>query len=234
MPRRIIVFAPHPDDETLGCGGTIAKRLREGYDVLIVFMTDGRNALSKLFNICSNPTPLKLREIRKEEAKKAAKVLGVKEEKLIFLDIEDGSLEKKGIAQEKLLKILKENSPEEVYFPQAKEANRDHIVTNTIVKDSISELKIHPIEYQYVIAWSIPFCILSHVKRHLPFWLISSFSKMKLVSIDVSDFLSQKKSAIDQYRSQIEIVSTNQKKPVVSSCEVDYFLRKEEKFFVIH
>ena len=86
MPKRVIVFAPHPDDETLGCGGTIAKKLREGYDVLIVFMTDGRNALSKLFNVCSNPTPLELREIRKEEAKKASKILGVEEEKLIPVD----------------------------------------------------------------------------------------------------------------------------------------------------
>lgn len=41
MNKRIIVFAPHPDHETLGCAGTIAKRLNEGYEVLLVVLTDG-------------------------------------------------------------------------------------------------------------------------------------------------------------------------------------------------
>jgi len=71
LKKKIVVFAPHPDDETLGCGGTIAKRVREGYDILIIFMTCGRNALSELFGISSNPSPLELKEIRKEEAKRA-------------------------------------------------------------------------------------------------------------------------------------------------------------------
>src|SRR3972149_6748886 len=39
-----IVFAPHPDDETLGCGGTIIKKKRAGAKIRIVFTTDGRHA----------------------------------------------------------------------------------------------------------------------------------------------------------------------------------------------
>jgi LmbE family N-acetylglucosaminyl deacetylase len=37
----VVVFSPHPDDETLGCGSTIIKKKRLGADVTIVFMTDG-------------------------------------------------------------------------------------------------------------------------------------------------------------------------------------------------
>jgi hypothetical protein len=33
IDRRMIVFSPHPDDETLACGGTIIRKIREGYDV---------------------------------------------------------------------------------------------------------------------------------------------------------------------------------------------------------
>jgi LmbE family N-acetylglucosaminyl deacetylase len=36
----MVVFAPHPNDETLACGGTIIKRLREGFNVYIILMTD--------------------------------------------------------------------------------------------------------------------------------------------------------------------------------------------------
>src|SRR6478735_4929719 len=39
---RILVLAPHPDDETLGCGGIIPLHLRAGHDVRIAIVTDGR------------------------------------------------------------------------------------------------------------------------------------------------------------------------------------------------
>ena len=77
LGRSTIVFSPHPDDETLGCGGTIAMKIKKGYNVSIVFMTDGRNALLEKFDIRSNPSPQKLKGIRKEEAKQATKILGV-------------------------------------------------------------------------------------------------------------------------------------------------------------
>ncbi|GAH34396.1 unnamed protein product, partial [marine sediment metagenome] len=37
---KIVVFAPHPDDEIFGCGGSILKWMDEGYDVHIVYVTD--------------------------------------------------------------------------------------------------------------------------------------------------------------------------------------------------
>ena len=57
LEHNVIIFSPHPDDETLGCGGTIAKKVKEGYQVKIVFMTDGRNAFSKILKINSCPSP---------------------------------------------------------------------------------------------------------------------------------------------------------------------------------
>ena len=51
MKKRIIVFAPHPDDETFGCGGVMAKRNSERYNVNIVVLTDGRHAYSTVLGI---------------------------------------------------------------------------------------------------------------------------------------------------------------------------------------
>jgi len=58
-------------------------------------MTDGRHAFSKLFNINSEPTHEEMKEIRKEEARRAARISGLQEQNLTFLDFEDGTLEQK-------------------------------------------------------------------------------------------------------------------------------------------
>jgi LmbE family N-acetylglucosaminyl deacetylase len=91
LSRTVIVFAPHPDDETLGCGGTIARKISEGYEVIIAIMTDGRYALLRVGGSCS-PTPDELVQIRRKEAEKATKILGVPSEKLLFFDFEDRKL----------------------------------------------------------------------------------------------------------------------------------------------
>jgi len=64
-PQLDILFtAPHPDDLEIGCGGTIAKLVKQGYRVGMVHMTDGE------------PTPLGSPEVRAEEMAAAADVLG--------------------------------------------------------------------------------------------------------------------------------------------------------------
>src|SRR4051812_44767941 len=62
---RFLVFGPHPDDQELGMGGTIAKLQRQGHYVHLVDMTNGE------------PTPHGSVEIRARESAAAAKVLGV-------------------------------------------------------------------------------------------------------------------------------------------------------------
>jgi len=64
QPLDIVFAAPHPDDLEIGCGGTIAALVRQGYRVGMVHLTDGE------------PTPRGDRETRLAEAREAAKVLG--------------------------------------------------------------------------------------------------------------------------------------------------------------
>ena len=62
---QILVVGPHPDDQELGMGGTIAKFVEQGHDVLLLDMTSGE------------PTPHGTPELRAKEASVAAEILGV-------------------------------------------------------------------------------------------------------------------------------------------------------------
>jgi len=84
------VFSPHPDDETLACGGTILKALKENKKVKVVFLTNGDGyATEELF------TPedyVSLGEKRQQEALRATGKLGLKKEDIVFLSYPDNGL----------------------------------------------------------------------------------------------------------------------------------------------
>lgn len=84
MQNRIVVFAPHPDDETLGCGGTVAKEASDGNIVHIVFVTDGRNSHKIVLGIQRNPDPEEVKAIRREDTRTVARLLGVGDDNLTF------------------------------------------------------------------------------------------------------------------------------------------------------
>jgi len=223
MQKRIIVFAPHPDDGVLGCGGTIAKRISQGYDVLMVVLTDGRHAFSNVLGINSNPTPDEMKAIRMEEVKNAIKVLGMSEEQLLFLNFEDRSLERnEREAKQKILKILKENSPVEVYFPCDKEYHKDHLVTNRILESSCKELNLTATKYRYTITQSYAY-VGPLMDRFF------NLFKRNMISFDISNFLDLKEEAVNKFRSKFLLLS-KQKKPATASFRK--FLKEKEAFFI--
>jgi LmbE family N-acetylglucosaminyl deacetylase len=59
----VVVFSPHPDDELIGCGGTLIDHVKKGDNVIVVYITSGENG---------NPrySPEMLKEIWEKEGKK--------------------------------------------------------------------------------------------------------------------------------------------------------------------
>ena len=80
-----LIFSPHPDDETICCGGLIARKRAKNEDIYVIFMTDGRYGTKNQQLFGSK----ELIEIRKNEAIKALRILGVPSKNLIFLGFED-------------------------------------------------------------------------------------------------------------------------------------------------
>jgi len=210
---KAIFFAPHPDDETLACGGTIALKAAGGEGVVVVIMTDGRNS-HKMMGIEDDPSPSELIGIRQRECEKATSILGVKRENLLFLGFEDIHLyESRVEARARVSKILVDYNPSEVFIPARNEFHPDHLSTNLIVSASIKELGISPVVYEYnVISTGEP------------------RASMGTLAMDIGSTLGKKKEAIKAYKSQINIISLKQKHPVVDSYQLLTYMRDSERF----
>lgn len=135
----IVVLAPHMDDETLGCGGTIARHARAGAQVTVVFLTDGRHGGPT----CAEWTDAERRDrqneivgIRKSEARCAAEVLGVKS--IQFFDAEDMRLNADTRVAKLLREILEKEQPDCVYLPWFLEQHPDHRAANEVLFDAVA------------------------------------------------------------------------------------------------
>ncbi len=92
-PLRLCAILAHPDDESLGCGGVIAKSVAEGVQVSLVTATRGQSGrfLEHRGGAPQHPGPEKLAIIREAELRAAAAVLGL--EDITVLDYMDGALD---------------------------------------------------------------------------------------------------------------------------------------------
>ena len=116
---KILVIAPHPDDEVLGMGGTI-KKLSPKNDITLLIMTDGASA---------QYSDKKMIKVRKESCKKSSKILGISEIKFLnFKDMKLDSVPQLEINQE-IEKIIKKIQPKIVFTSPKNDLNRDHDVT---------------------------------------------------------------------------------------------------------
>jgi LmbE family N-acetylglucosaminyl deacetylase len=129
---KVIVLAPHMDDEVLGCGGTIARHVIAGSDVQVIFLTDGRRGGG---GVHSPDAAAEIVSVRKAEARRAAQVLGVGA--LSFLDAEDSRLGSDTHVSMRLREILVREKPDIVYLPFFIEAHPDHRAANTVLSSAI-------------------------------------------------------------------------------------------------
>jgi LmbE family N-acetylglucosaminyl deacetylase len=91
----MLIIAPHPDDETLGAGGLIARQRMRGTDVTVAAVTDGENCY---------PDGVGVGEIRRLEQEGALKRLGVERNKIVRLRLPDSAVSSK---EEELVECLR-------------------------------------------------------------------------------------------------------------------------------
>jgi LmbE family N-acetylglucosaminyl deacetylase len=129
--KKVLVLSPHPDDDIIGCGGTLYRYHQMGAEITVVYMTDGRKG-----NPRYNEDELVC--IRQEEAKRASRIIGVN--RLIFLDNRDSELTTSHTTIKVLSEIVGDLKPEAVFLPFLMDNHHDHTATSQIFFSAVRSL----------------------------------------------------------------------------------------------
>jgi N-acetylglucosamine malate deacetylase 1 len=184
MSKTVLVVAAHPDDEVLGCSGTIARHVDNGDKVHVVFMSDG--VTSRTY------TNHKEVKERKQAAINACHILGVKR-KPIFLEFPDNRMDTIALLDivQTLEKVINKIEPGVVYTHHSGDLNIDHKITNQAV---MTACRPQP---GFCVREIYSFEVLSSTE-----WLTNN-PFIPNYFVDISDALELKVLAIKAYNSEL-------------------------------
>lgn len=187
------IVAPHPDDESLGCGGLIALLRRLAVPVSILVTSDGTGSHP---NSRAYP-PEALRDLRESEAVAAVRELGVSPGMVTFLRLPDTKVPHPGDARfqpavDLCVGAFQRQKPETVVVPWRRDPHIDHRATWHIVDRAVTSLdyEVRIIEYA-IWLWDLG----EAGDRPAP-------SEMRGWRLDISSVLDCKLAAIAAHRSQ--------------------------------
>jgi LmbE family N-acetylglucosaminyl deacetylase len=191
---RVVIVAPHPDDETLGCGGAISLLCAHGYDVSVLVVSDGTFSHP---NSQKYPAPA-LQSLREQETLDALSILGVNQKAVTFLRLKDGSVPTATFPDFQQAKVLcqsylQEVVPKTIFIPWRADPHADHRATWQLIQAAILDLKMKMKCIEYPIwDWDV------QQQRQ-----VSSPDQILGWRLDIRAVLSLKDQAIAVYKSQL-------------------------------
>lgn len=183
--KTVLVIAPHPDDEVLGCGGTIVKHSQQGNEVHLCVVTK------------AYPPEWPEAEIekRREEVFKSNEVLGIK--KTHFLDLPTVKLDT--IPQKDInaliTKVITDVNPEILYIPNKGDVNSDHKIVFNAAMIAVRPRNSTPV--QRVLSYET----LSETEWSAP---DPQESFIPNVFVDITATLETKLKAMSQYKLELK------------------------------
>lgn len=198
----ILVVGPHPDDQELGMGGTVALLAAQGHRVLLLDMTDGE------------PTPHGSPEIRAKEAAEAARTLSAPGNPVtrVLLGLRNRFVEHSVEVRHKVAGVIRAHQAQVLFVPHPEDAHPDHRAVTRIVEDARFDAKLTKLDMPTLEGVSsgppiYPKWVFHYYATHLRVVPRPSFL------MDVSAHLDQKMASVAAYKSQFETNKKNRQVP---------------------
>ncbi len=189
----VLVIAAHPDDEALGCGGTIVRYAAEGYSVHLAFLADGVGARDEPGTELAQQQREAL-DRRRAAARKAAEILGAAS--VSFDDLPDNQLDSVPLLDitQRVEALIAEHVPSIVITHHAGDLNIDHRRVHQAVMTACRPQQGHPV--RTLLAFEVP----SSTEWQPP-GSGSAFEPNWFV--DISDTLAAKHAALEAYHEEM-------------------------------
>ena len=173
--KRVLVLAPHPDDETFGCGGTLALHAEAVDPVRVVILTNGAKG-----DMSGRYDRNDYIALRRQETLAACACLGIFD--VIFWPYEDRELADAVSVDSELAALIDEYAPELIYAPSPLEFHPDHRAAAYFTQAAFKSRQMDAALVFYEVGQPLQVDIL----------------------VDITGVLDKKKQAIQQYKSQLE------------------------------
>jgi N-acetylglucosamine malate deacetylase 1 len=188
--KKVMVIVAHPDDEIIGVGGTIAKHVKNGDDVSVLILGDGKSSRNREYSTLDSNT----KNLVFNETKAAMTILGIR--KYDNLGLPDNRFDTVPLLDiiKNISDFVKKNNPSVVYTHHFGDLNIDHRITFEAVITATRTIEAPFVKEIYL------FETLSSTE------MSGSYSQRFFVPntfIEIVDFLDQKIEAMEAYVSEL-------------------------------
>jgi len=186
--KKILIIAAHPDDEVLGCFGTVARFIKDGYEAYTLILGEGKT--SRDDKRATNSKQKELNELSKE-IEKANDIIGIK--KVYIEKFSDNRFDSHTLLDivKIISKVKEEVKPDIIFTHYENDLNIDHQITYKAVITATRPMENESVKEIY------SFEILSSTEWNYPL----SFSPDTF--FDISDTLDLKIKAMQMYSSEL-------------------------------
>ena len=181
-----LIIAAHPDDEVLGCGGTIVRSVKEGDEVRVLFLSSGVGARTQTKHTETD------RHI--QQARNAGEILGISE--ILFEDLPDNRFDSVDLLD--IVRLIERQvedfSPEQVFTHHGGDLNLDHSLVFRATLTAVRPMPGCPVKTLY--AYEVPSSSEWAMQKLSPVFEPNCF-------IDIAEYLPVKLKAMEAYESEL-------------------------------
>ncbi len=187
IKNKILIIAAHPDDEVLGCGGTVTKFIKEGHKAYCLFLGKGKTSRGK-------KTFKKEQKNLIEEAEKAAKILGINQ--IFFENFPDQKYDSISFLEivKAIERIKKKIKPSIIFTHHSGDLNLDHQITFKAVLTACRPTKEETVKEIY--SFEVPSSTEWGIPKRRNYFIPNIF-------FDISNTFNKKIEALKFYQSEI-------------------------------
>lgn len=191
MQKSVLVIAAHPDDEVLGCGGTVAKLANAGSSISVAFLADGISSRAAGLSNTGERGDL---AARRNAAEKACEILGAKS--VFFGDFPDNRMDTVALLDivKSIEPLIATYKPDTVFTHHAGDVNIDHRRIHEAVTAACRPQRGHPV--RTLLSFEVPSSTEWQLAGSAPHFAANWF-------VDISDVLHLKLRALEVYATEL-------------------------------